>query len=91
MNTHLIEKEIIIKNNTLSEKGREDIICDILNVYDNMRDKRGELTLFDLAALDDKNLVFTYLAAMEYFTYKYFHECGIEINDFTKNSKVFDI
>jgi hypothetical protein len=81
VNALLIEKEILIKNNTLSEKGREDIIYTILNVYDNIREKRGELTI----------LVLTALAAMEYFTIKFFHECGIKINDFTKNSKVFDI
>lgn len=80
MNINLIFDEIILKNNTLSEGGREEIVYELIDIYSKMPQPVEGVGVMTFINLSDKNLVLTLISAYEAFAIKYFLFCGKNVN-----------
>ena len=76
MNINLITDGIIFGDKTLSEEGREEIVFEIMNIYDRIDNPKSNLTLMHLVPMNDKALVHSLISAYEFFAVKHFIECG---------------
>ena len=78
MDVDLIFKEIIFKNNTLSEEGRDQIIYELIDIYSRMPQQVKGVGVMTFAGLHDKELVLTLISAYEADAIRYFLKCGVE-------------
>lgn len=78
MDSDLLFDNIIIDNNTLSKEDREEIVYDLINIYQKMPHPVKDVGVNTFINLSDKALVLTLISAYEVFAIKHFLFCGIE-------------
>jgi len=78
MDIDLIFKEIILRDNTLSDTGREDIIYELIDIYSRMPQPVKGVGVMTFAKLHDKELVLTLISAYEADAIRYFLKCGVD-------------
>lgn len=76
MDTNKYIDEILIKNNTLTDEGREIVIEEIIALQDSLKHVKEKKSIFELTRYTDKGLVLTLMAGHEFFAIKHFLECG---------------
>lgn len=77
--------EILIKNNTLTEEGREGVIEDIMALKKLIKHTK-ETKPTKLHKYTDKGLVMVLIAGHEFFAIKHFMECSRNPATYPKNT-----
>lgn len=80
MDIDLLFNKIILEKITLSERGREDIIYELIDVYSRMPQPVKGVGVMTFAKLNDKELVLTLISAYEADAVRYFLFHGKEIS-----------
>ncbi len=76
MDINNLFEQIILRNNTLSEQGREKIIFNLIDIYSRMPQPVKGVGVMTFAHLPDKELVLTLISAYEADAIRYFLTCG---------------
>lgn len=80
MDIDLLFNKIILEKITLSERGREDIIYELIDVYSRMPQPVKGVGVMTFAKLNDKELVLTLISAYEADAVRYFLFHGKEVS-----------
>ena len=67
-----------MKDNTLSKKGREDIVYELIDVYSRMPQPVEGVGVMTFINLPDKELVLMLVSAYEADAIRYFLKCGVD-------------
>lgn len=82
MNIDLIVNEIILRNNTLSDEERDEIIYELIDIYSRMPNPVKDVGVITFINLSDKELILTLISAYEADAIRHFLLCGREPSKF---------